>query len=56
MEDRCYYDTERCEKPLWQCKTCKEWYCMFHFHLTALGNNVECVVCERERKDKEEGR
>ena len=49
MTNRCYYNNEFCQGPLWQCQTCKEWYCQAHFHWTALGKNVECAACERER-------
>ena len=50
----CYYDDPKtCEGELWQCQTCKEHYCQAHFHQTSLGENVECVACERERLEKE---
>jgi hypothetical protein len=48
---RCYYGDESCEGDLWQCRTCKEWFCQGHFHSTSQGDNVECVACERERKE-----
>lgn len=48
---RCYYDTPLCKGSFWQCQTCGEWFCGFHFHVTDKGRNVECVVCERKRKE-----
>jgi len=47
--DKCYYDDILCVSSLWQCQTCKEYYCHFHYHQTSLGYCVECVACERER-------
>lgn len=53
--DRCYYaDPAHCSGDLWQCVGCGESFCSEgHFHQTAKGYNVECVACERERKDAE---
>lgn len=45
--EECYYaDPNTCRGEVWQCKTCKEWYCNEHWHETELGRNVECVACE----------
>lgn len=49
MPEKCYYDNELCEGELWECETCGELYCQFHSHDTAMGCDVECVACERER-------
>ncbi len=48
---RCYYDDPECNyhRGLWQCKSCLCWFCYTHNHSTCLGDNVECVVCERVR-------
>ena len=45
---RCYYDECNCNyhQGLWQCETCKEYFCYEHCHSTCLGDNVECGVCE----------
>lgn len=55
-QKRCYYDDGKkpcvCEGPLWQCQTCGEWFCDFHYHETSLGYCVECVSCERAREHK----
>lgn len=45
----CYYELSECSDDLWQCQTCKEWFCDSHFHDTALGYCVECAACEYER-------
>ena len=56
-EPQCYYG---CQEPedrpdeLWQCGTCHEWYCYDHWHETDLGYCIECVACERIRKEAEE--
>lgn len=51
-EGACYYNNEGCAGDLWRCQTCGEFYCSGgHNHHTAKGTNVECVACERERKD-----
>lgn len=51
--DECYYaDPETCSGPDWRCLTCGETYCEEHWHRTDLGENVECVACERERLDR----
>ena len=48
--ETCYYNNdETCNGKLWQCRTCLEWFCEQHSHSTELGDNVECVGCERER-------
>lgn len=49
----CYFGTPECEGELWECETCGEWFCELHFHETSKGRNVECVGCERERKEAE---
>ena len=47
----CYYkDDGFCSEDLWQCGTCKEWFCAHHWHETDKGFCVECVACERTRK------
>lgn len=53
---KCYYYGRSCDyrQGVWQCQTCKEWYCYYHDHDTALGYCVECVACERERLEREE--
>lgn len=51
---RCYYDNEDCSSgPLWQCKTCSEWFCYYHSHTTSKGVDVECVACEYLRTEEE---
>lgn len=52
--DKYYYDNILCVSSLWQCQTCREYYCHLHFHQTSLGYCVECVACEQERLSKEE--
>lgn len=52
-EPACYYSNEECAGGLWQCGSCREWFCMGHSHVTEKGHNKECVACERERKDAE---
>lgn len=48
----CYYANRHCRGETWQCRTCGESYCSEgHSHNTELGQNVECVACERSRKD-----
>lgn len=47
---KCYFNTQSCCGELWQCRTCGEWFCQYHWHETDKGRNVECVACERERK------
>lgn len=51
--DGCYYGEPACHGRLWTCRTCKNKYCQLHWHETSKGRNVECVVCERERKEAE---
>jgi len=50
----CYYGADCCTGELWECETCHEEYCEFHFHQTEKGHNVECVACERVRKEAAE--
>lgn len=51
----CYYDDpDTCSKETWTCLTCGTEYCTEHRHCTDEGENVECVVCERERLEKGE--
>ena len=51
----CYYGCVRYHiDELWQCQTCRERYCYDHWHETDLGHCVECVACERVRKNKED--
>jgi len=38
------------KEGLWRCKTCGEWYCETHWHVTEKGKNVECSYCESRRK------
>jgi len=53
----CYYsDPKTCRGELWQCETCREKYCAVHNHSTSKGDNVECVACERTRKEAEEAK
>jgi hypothetical protein len=48
----CYYgDADVCDGELWECETCHQQYCESHYHETDKGRNVECVACERERKE-----
>ena len=56
MDERCYYDNDQCLYlgGLWQCKTCKEWFCCYHGHTTSKGIDVECVACEYIRKGEED--
>jgi len=49
----CYYETSECSDELWQCQTCKEWFCDVHSHSTDLGECVECCVCELKRLKRE---
>jgi len=52
--DTCYYhDPQHCAGELWECQTCHESYCQAHSHVTDNGENVECVACERDRKERE---
>ena len=51
--DKCYYGNALCFGGLWQCQTCDELYCYFHYHQTSLGHCVECVACENARIKKE---
>jgi hypothetical protein len=46
----CFYGSPYCSGSLWQCQTCKEWFCEAHWHDTALGYCIECAACEYERK------
>ena len=49
---RCALDCDNtCSGELWQCQTCDEWYCQYHFHVTAKGKNVECAACEYNAAD-----
>lgn len=50
----CYYGEAECDSDDWKCQTCGETYCGYHFHNTDKGQNVECVACERERKESQE--
>lgn len=51
-EIECYYgDPDVCTDETWECQTCGEAYCTAHWHETEKGTNVECVACERERKE-----
>ncbi len=50
---KCYYDNELCEGDSWKCETCCEHFCQTHWHETDKGHCVECVSCERERKDNQ---
>lgn len=53
MSDTCYYDDPlTCHGELWECETCHQLYCSAHWHETELGRNVECVACERQRKEE----
>lgn len=47
----CYYGTDECSGPLWQCANCREWFCTLHMHMTEEGVAVECVYCESTRKE-----
>jgi len=49
----CYYGNQICRGVLWECRTCGEMFCQAHHHQTSKGRNVECVACERNRKEKE---
>jgi hypothetical protein len=52
--DNCYYaEPSVCDGELWECQTCHNQYCESHWHETDLGEKVECVACERERKERE---
>jgi hypothetical protein len=54
VHEECYYnDVTVCGGGLWMCETCHQDYCTEHWHDTDKGHNVECVACERERKEKE---
>ena len=53
MANKCYFDDHgNCDysDDLWQCQTCKEWFCHYHWHETDRGRNVECVACEYNRQ------
>jgi hypothetical protein len=53
--ESCYYnDGDTCRGYTWDCQTCGETYCEAHNHTTSLGTDVECVACERERKENDE--
>ena len=48
----CYYhEPSVCTNNLWQCQTCNEWFCSYHWHETAKGRNVECAACEYNRQE-----
>lgn len=49
--DTCYHDGDECAGAVWACSTCNQKFCLFHSHVTELGNNVECPACERDRRD-----
>jgi hypothetical protein len=49
---KCYYDDSICQGELWVCDTCEQSYCQTHWHQTSKGTNVECVACERNRKEE----
>lgn len=53
MFESCYYNDDSCGGAMWHCRTCGEWFCESHQHTTDKGANVECVSCERERKENE---
>lgn len=48
-----YLTSPNCTKNTWQCQTCGEWFCSYHWHETDLGHCVECAACERERLEGE---
>jgi hypothetical protein len=49
--ENCYYgNPDVCNGDLWQCETCKNFYCQEHNHETDKGQNVECVACEYQRR------
>lgn len=53
-QTNCYFDTAECNDDFgdnWECLTCHDWFCMYHWHTTSQGENVECASCEfcRER-------
>lgn len=51
---RCHYDGAKCDSKLWECLTCRDLFCTrMHSHSTSKGENVECVMCERQRKEDE---
>jgi len=41
MSDTCYYNNDECGGALWYCRTCEEWFCENHGHVTSKGTNVE---------------
>ena len=50
----CYYaEPTICQGSMWECGSCGNTYCQAHSHTTDLGTNVECVACERSRKETE---
>ncbi len=49
----CSYGTPECVGALWACQTCHEPFCAQHSHVTSKGQNVECRICELERKQAE---
>ena len=53
-ELRCALPGISCHGRLWQCRTCREWYCQTHWHETSKGRNVECSTCEFRRQMEEE--
>jgi GH18 family chitinase len=55
--NHCYYgDVAVCKGIIWTCQTCSTDYCDgAHYHQTSKGYNVECVVCERDRLEREGG-
>jgi hypothetical protein len=53
MEDKCYFGSSECEGELWECETCGEWYCEYHWHQTSKGYCVECAACEYSREEAE---
>jgi hypothetical protein len=46
---KCYFYGVNCNGPLWKCRTCDHKFCAFHSRVNDLGENVECMDCERAR-------
>lgn len=54
MSKKCYYHSEFCNpEEGWECETCGRWFCIHHNNVSSKGYNVECVLCERLRVEKE---
>ncbi len=47
----CCLSNEKCVGGLFQCTTCKKWFCTYHTYSQLAGVTMECVACDRDRTD-----